>query len=422
MFNGAFVEWFKSNFVSLVIAVLLALLVWVVATQEVNPAEEFTFDRPVPIDYNGMGENLIVTNDPADTVTVRVRAPRSSVRTLTLNNFEAVADLSGLGEGAHTVPINVSVVDAQALRQDYFPTEVRVELEELAEREIPVQLVLDGELPIGYQTGPLRVDPSQVTVRGPRSTVELISEVRVAVDVEQRREPLEGTLPLRVLDSEGNVLEGLEVQPPEVSVQIPVFQEADFREVAVRVNAYVQPDPGYYVSSITADPPLVPVRGDPQQLEELTSIETEPIELVGVRADQTYVAQLRPPNGVTLEDVRTVTVTVSVEAQPGFRVVEVPIQAVGLADDLTATVLPTTAVVSLRGPLPVLERLNERENIVVLVDVTGLEPGAHRLAPEAEIISSLISQEELEEVIIDSVLPTVIQVEILEADEPPEGS
>lgn len=421
MFNGAFGEWFKSNFVSLLIAVLLALLVWVVATQEVNPAEEFTFERPVPIQYIGMGEDLIITNDPAESVTVRVRALRSSARTLTVNNFEAIADLSGLGEGAHTIPVNVSVVDAQALRRDYFPTEVRVELEQLAEREIPVQLVLDGKLPIGYQTGPLRVDPSQVTVRGPRSMVELISEVRVVAGVEQRREPFEGTLPLTVLDSDGNELDGLEVQPPEVAVQIPVFQEADFREVAVRVNAYVQPDPGYYVSSITADPPLVPVRGDPGLLEELTSIETEPIELVGVQRDQTYVAQLRPPNGVTLEDMRTVTVTVSVEAQPGFRVVEVPVQAVGLADDLSATVLPTTAVVSLRGPLPVLERLNERQNIIVSVDVTGLEPGTHRLAPEAEIISSLISQEELEAVIIDSVLPTVIQVEIVE-EEAPEGT
>ena len=81
MFNGAFGEWFKSNFVSLLIAVLLALLVWVVATQEVNPAEEFTFERPVPIQYIGMGEDLIITNDPAETVTVRVRALRSSART-----------------------------------------------------------------------------------------------------------------------------------------------------------------------------------------------------------------------------------------------------------------------------------------------------------------------------------------------------
>ena len=98
-----------------------------------------------------------------------------------------------------------------------------------------------------------------------------------------------------------------------------------------------------------------------------------------------------------------------------------PVQAVGLADNLSATVLPTTAVVSLRGPLPVLERLNERQNIIVSVDVAGLEPGTHRLAPEAEIISSLISQEELEAVIIDSVLPTVIQVEIVE-EEAPEGT
>lgn len=416
MVKGSFLEWIESNLVSLLLAILLALVVWVLASQEANPAEDFTFEQPIPIQYIGPQDGLIITNDPPDTVTVQVRAPRSAVRSLTVSNFVAVVDLTGLEPGTHTLPIDVSIVDAQAIRRGYFPTQARVVLEEVATREVPVQLVLNGDLPLGYQTGPLAVEPSAVRVSGPATGVQLVSEVQASIDIGGRRDPVNTTLPLVALDSEGNVIENVDLEPAEVDVEVPIFQEADFREVAVRVNANVQPAPGYYVTSITASPPLVPVRGDPQILENLTSIETEPISLSGVEEDRTYVAQLRPPEGVTLEDTRTVNVLITIEAQLDFRNVEVPIEAVGLGEGLVATIRPGTAVVSLRGPLPVLQRLNEQQDIVVSVDTTRLEPGTYRLEPRAEIVSSVVPQEDLNDVIVDSVLPTVVDVEITEED------
>jgi len=115
-----------------------------------------------------------------------------------------------------------------------------------------------------------------------------------------------------------------------------------------------------------------------------------------------------------------VTVYISIEAQLGFDNMEVPIEVVGLEEGLEATVAPERVVVSLRGPLPVLERLRP-ENIVVTVDVTDLDPGTHRLEPEAEIISTDIPQEELSRVRVESVLPTVVQVEVME-EEATEGT
>ena len=69
---------------------------------------------------------------------------------------------------------------------------------------------------------------------------------------------------------------------------------------------------GCFVMNIRVEPPIVPIRGDPDVLQNINSIETEPIRLTAVQSDQTFVAQLVPPQGVTLEGVRTVTVYISI--------------------------------------------------------------------------------------------------------------
>jgi len=422
MFQGSFVEWLESNVVSLVLAILLALVVWTVATQELNPAVDLDFNQPIPVQYIGPDDGYIVTNEPPETATVRVHAPSDAVRELTRNDFIVVADLTGLTSGEHTVELEARVADGvQAVLLAVRPATVVVELEELAVRELPIQLVQNGELPVGYRAGVVSIEPSMATIRGPASAVQLVSEVRVSVDVTDVREPINDELTLLPLDSEGEIVEGVTVEPGTVQVNIPVFQEADFREVTVVPSiAELETPRGYFVTNIRVEPPIVPIRGDPDVLQNINSIETEPIRLTAVQSDQTFVAQLVPPQGVTLEGVRTVTVYISIEAQLGFDNMEVPIEVVGLEEGLEATVAPERVVVSLRGPLPVLERLRP-ENIVITVDVTDLDPGTHRLEPEAEIISTDIPQEELSRVRVESVLPTVVQVEVME-EEATEGT
>lgn len=417
MFQGSFVEWLESNVVSLVLAVLLALVVWTVATQELNPAVDLDFGQPIPIEYIGPDDGYIVTNEPAETATIRVHTPSDEVRELSRNDFIVVADLTGLDAGTHTVNLEAEVAEGvQAVLLDTRPNNISVVIEELAVRELPIQLVLDGNLPVGYQAGQVSVEPASATIRGAASAVQLVSEVRVGFDVADVREPINEEMELVPLDSEGDIVEGVEVEPATAQVSIPVFQEADFREVTVVPSiAELETPRGYFVTNIRVEPPIVPVRGDPEVLEDINSIETEPISLTAVQSDQTFVAQLVPPEGVTLEDVRTVTVYISIEAQLGFENVETPIEIIGLGEELEVTVAPERAVVSLRGPLPVLERLTP-DNIVVTVDVADLEPGTHRLEPAAEIISTDVPQEELERVSVESVLPTVVQVEITEEE------
>jgi YbbR domain-containing protein len=417
--RSTFFGWLESNLVSIVLSALLSLTVWIVATQEVNPVETVDFDRSVPVEYDGLPSDLLVTNQPTEAIRVTYRASQTTRRSLTLDDFRAVADLSGLSTGSYDVPVDVTI-NAQATFVEARPPTVHVEIEELSRRSVPIQLMVEGNLPTGYRSATPVLTPSDASVSGPRSQVELVGEVRAIVSIDGQRDTLDMAAELVALDSEGAQVSGVTLDPETVNVRIPIVQEADFREVAVRVNANVLTAPGYYVSRLTPNPPLVPVRGDPDVLRSLTAIETEPINLQGVTEDTSVIAQLDPPDGVTLEDVQTVEVVINVAAQPDFQVFEVPVHISGLDSGLDANVVPSSAVISLSGPLPVLQKLDPTNDIRVTADLSGLEPGSYQIEPAVQIVNPDIPADSLQDVTIESVLPTLLEVEIQEAN--PEGT
>ena len=89
-----------------------------------------------------------------------------------------------------------------------------------------------------------------------------------------------------------------------------------------------------------------------------------------------------------------------------------PVQAVGLAEGLSAEFSPDGVIVTLSGPLPVLERLDLQKDILVTVDLSDRDAGIYQIEPKAEIVSSDVPAEELLDVLIESVSPTLIDVEI----------
>jgi len=406
-----FLRWLESNIVSILLALLLALVVWVVASQDADPVEQTDFERPVPIQIVGLQSGLVITNSPAESTIVQLRAPESVWLLLTEDDFDIVADLSQLDAGSYDVPVEVAI-NAQAIPVSTNPDTIHVEIEEIWQRTLPIQLIVSGEIPTGYRGGSPLVEPSEVMIEGPKSQVLLVSEVRTLASITDLRETYNQDHSLIAIDADGNLVNEVSIMPSTVGVTIPIYPEADFREVAVRVNADLLPAPGYYVSRIVPNPLLVPVRGEPEILNDITYVETQPIYLQGLTEDTTVNIQLVPPDDVTLEEVQIVEVLIYVEAQPGFTVLELPIEVVGLDERLEATLLPANAVVSLSGPLPVLEALNDEEDILVTVDLTDLTRGSYQIEPVVEITSGTVSAEEVEKVLIESILPTLIEVEI----------
>ncbi|GAB4468039.1 MAG: CdaR family protein [Anaerolineae bacterium] len=406
-----FLNQLRGNLVSLVIALLMALTVWILAVQEQNPVVEFELDTPVNIDIEGLEPGLVITNDYPHTARIRLRAQQNTIPSISAEDVVITANVAGLGPGNHQVQLNIDVA-TQALLVSANPSNIRLEIERLSERTLPVQLRIIGELPTGYEideSGVVR-SPAQVTISGPESRVNLVSEIVVTASVDGLREPFSQVIPLTVLDSSGASVEGVRITPEQVQVDIPIYQRAGFQEVAIRVPTIGRPASGYYMTSRVVTPPLVTIQGDPELLASLPPlINTQPVDINGLTDDLIIEVGLDLPAGVSVVGSPSVQVLITIAAQQDSRSLFVTVKPVGLEEGLEVTLIPEEIEVFLSGPLPVLQTLDPEIDIIVTVDLLGLGPGEYQIEPTVQITQSEIS--------IDSVLPVVIDVKITEAEE-----
>jgi YbbR domain-containing protein len=143
---------------------------------------------------------------------------------------------------------------------------------------------------------------------------------------------------------------------------------------------------------------------DPRLLEQLPGyVETEPLDLTGLEDDTETFLNLNLPQGVTAVNNQRVLVQVSVAAIESNIAISLPVEAVGLTPGLASQIQPATVDVILSGPVPVLNTLKP-ENMRVVVDLTGLAIGTHRLAPTIEILPDRLQ--------VVSIQPNLVDVTI----------
>jgi YbbR domain-containing protein len=398
-------SWFLSNWLSILLALLLALTVWIVASLEENPFVEDDLPSPLNINVVGLEPGLIITNDYPETTNVRVRTQQETWRSLSPEDIEVIADLSGLGPGTHQVELDPQI-DTQATVLSMNPSHVRFDIEEYAEREMPVQVEVQGEPAIGFSQGNPTVSPPIVTVQGALSEVQKISELRATLPVEGLRDTVRSDIPLVALDAEGNTIEDVELKPDTVTVNILITQVAGFRDISIIVPTIGDPPPGYYVSSIRANPQVMTVRGDPAVIDAMQPYaETEAIDLTNKTDDFTQQVRINLPLGVTPVQEQTVEVLVTIGAQRGSRtVLDIPVQAKNIGAGLMAVLSPESVDVILSGPLALLDSLDPQQDIIVTIDLEGLTSGRYQLEPEVEVVYN--------DVIVESIFPVIIEIEI----------
>ncbi len=147
------IRWLWSNLGSMVLALVLAILVWVAAQNEENPIEERVYPQALPVQVVGRSDRMLLTGPSPTTATVTIRAPRATWSTLSADQIHVVADLTGLAAGSYDVPLNVTINSDLAQIVRVNPAQVRATLEESGARSVRIHLTTTGEVAVGYQAG-----------------------------------------------------------------------------------------------------------------------------------------------------------------------------------------------------------------------------------------------------------------------------
>jgi len=406
-------RWLVKNLSTLLLAFVLAVIVWVSAVWAADPNEPNVLTRNIPIEFIGQSPNLQVMGSPQSSVSLTLNAPSSVWKELN-NNLESVrawVDLTSLEAGEYTLPVQIQIVPRLVRLVSQEPEEITVQLEPLVTQSFSVTMQLVGSPPTGYQASQPVIEPDAVVVTGPESSVSKVKEIHVSLDISGKTETIEMTLTPIPLDADGRNVSGLVITPEKVHVVVPINLLGGYRYVIVRPVTLGLVANGYKLTNIYVTPPgLVVFSSDPQLIENLPGyVETKAIDLINASDDFETLVELNLPEGVTAVGDPKVLIQVSVAAIESSLAVSLPVEIIGLTPGLQATASPLIVDVILSGPVRVLNSLKPSD-IRVKVDLTGFDIGSYQLIPVVDFLP--------EGVTIVSILPSTIEVTVSQAPTP----
>lgn len=381
-------EFILENFLWFLGSLALAFLVWMTAVTQTDPIEQWRLVERAPIRI-APDAGLIITNGDSltSTASLQLRGQRSVRQLITADDIVVSADLSGLGQGTHVVPLRAEVA-RRATVVDISPRQITVNLEVREERLKDLQVIVSAEPPAGFARGDIQTDVRQVTVSGPASRVAQVAMTQVQVDLSQQRSDFDDDIRVIPVDSDGSPVSGVTLDPTTVNVRITVGQRPDVREVRVRPNVVGELPEGYLLTSFTYDPQVIFVTGPARLLESLPeSLFTAPINLSGRTSDfeLSVPVELPDPELVAITG-QNINVMVGITTQTITKQFDrVPIEVIGLGEGVSALLAPAEVTVLVTGPQPLLEDLEAAE-VRTIVDVSGLRAdNNYQLIPVATL-------------------------------------
>lgn len=155
--------------------------------------------------------------------------------------FRVVTDLTGLGEGTHTVPLKVQNLTT-GVTATIEPTSITVTIEKLETKTFPVEVnISDANLASGYQFSELTVDPKEVVVTTGNQSMKEITKVVASLDnLADIDQNLSKEVPIYAVNEAGEIISAIlssnqatvtiEIKAPQKEVPLYIEQVGDIPE------------------------------------------------------------------------------------------------------------------------------------------------------------------------------------------------
>jgi YbbR domain-containing protein len=398
-------RWISQNVSLFLISLLLAFFFWAAATEAEDPTRTDTYIAQIPINVTGLPEGLISYGENINRVRVEIKAPESVWRTLRAEDIEAYVDVSDVGTGTLSLSVKVDVAQQPAIVTVINPAEIEIIIEHLTEKEVPVQVIVQGSPAIGFEADDPSVVPQMVRIQGPESLTSKVIKTQVFVSIDEKEGNVRNDFAPLPVDENEEIVSEIDVIPKSVTVNVPVWQLGYIRDMAVTVSIEGQPAPGYRIVNLVVDPPVVKVFGQISIVRAAPGfLQTQPINLEAITQSLTTKVALQMPEGLSVffPSRPEVTATLTVEVIRSGLTLEVTPTLRGLRDDLTTAVGVESVVLILSGPLTVMEALKAND-VELVLNLVNLSPGDYTIVPVITVP---------DEVVIENIIPEAVPVKI----------
>ena len=394
------------------ISLVLAALIWFVGMNMSNPPQNLSVSPRLQLaNIEIMSrDNIIVLNEDAlrdINVSVVVRAPRSDMDILRAaqsdpDRFSEIVEASVDFRAISTSTIRAAdgyIVQSLRISPNLAhgfehlsitPAYVDVYLDVLESRAVPVAIIQDGELPPGFVQQELTLalgNNDMVTVRGARSDIRNISQIRTYVDISGAFGDMQIPVPLVVLDRDGNdMTDRVHLSASETVANLRVYR---YRSFDVVINPVGTPAHGFALSGIDFEATSVELVGRADVLDELEAIVAE-VNLQGVAGTLRLMVDIEAalPPGVQLrqDEASSVEIVARIERiqEREFTIPRENVRSRGGVSLYQHVDEHVPIRINISGPQSLISALNE-STMALDFDLRGLAPGVHTIPLEVEL-------------------------------------
>jgi YbbR domain-containing protein len=321
----------RNNWQWKVFSVLLAVIVWGWLISE-NPdlTREKTFSG---VNISVIGEaslkrkGLIVTDleENLSEINISAEVPQKVYDSALPSNYNVRIDLSQIDSaGEQTVPVLYTNSANYGKVIKLSKNEIALNAEPyITRRRIPVQINQTGVAPNGFYASKPTVDPSFVTIAGPKSLVEnvvrCVANYNLSLLTAAARNQFTAvsfTL-YDYLDKPLNS-ELIEVSSDSIPLDTLLVEQELYRLQAISINKSGiitgSPAYGYEVTDIKIDPSMLNVAGSSELMETLKLLDVEaPVDITGAKDTLIRSVAIKKPEEALHMSENAVYVTVTIE-------------------------------------------------------------------------------------------------------------
>ena len=163
----------------------LGILIWLL----VVGADQMDMTLTVPIEILNLPKQLVIYNQYQKEVEVTLRGPRTIMQEMRSRNLSLPVDLSQAVPDTVVLstdslplqlPSGIAVLRIQ-------PASITLSIDQLAQRNIPVEAQIKGKVGLGYALKEVTLSPDKILVSGPQSLLEQQTALKtVPIDLEGR--------------------------------------------------------------------------------------------------------------------------------------------------------------------------------------------------------------------------------------------
>ncbi len=290
---------FNGNLALKIVAVAIAVILWLYIQMVENPETEYTF-RNVSIDLTNQtalyNKNLAVKGQSDFDINVTLKCQRWSLTELEKEGFMVYCDLSEIYDtGEAVLPVKVVVNNDKISVVNREPASIALDIEKIITVEKPIEFHFNGNVKEGYYTSDDMItrEFEMVSITGPESLVSLVDKGVVNVELNNKSASFDAEHSIILVDEDNDAIssEAITLLNDKVNIKCEIYKK---KIIDIKVEG-VNRDLEYEIV-----PAAVEVAGKKDVIDALDEIVIENFYLNSAEKGYKQNLNLKLPENVTI--------------------------------------------------------------------------------------------------------------------------